>query len=234
MIYGLAVIVIMGILGFGLLLSYSISTPVQNLIEALKAFAKGDLTRDVMIEGSGEFRTLARESSEAINSIEEIIKSISVKSEESIEISEAVTEMCRDFVESAYKQGTALHTVTSGMENINVSTSDLGKGTGALTSAAERGIVTANELGAGISEVLNNVDIITTDLNDTSQRSEDLTLSSNEITVEIEGLANSSSTLTGQFQETKDAFNEVETKILESAELSGSFDRRGKRLGSGR
>jgi methyl-accepting chemotaxis protein len=222
LIYGLAVIVIMGVLGF-VVLSYSISTPVQNLIETLKAFAKGDLTRDVMIEGSGEFRTLARESSEAINSIEEIIKSIRVKSEESIEISDAVTEMCRDFVESAYKQGTALHTVTSGMENINVSTSDLGKGTGSLTSAAERGIVTANELGAGISEVLNNVDIITTDLNDTSQRSEDLTLSLNEITVEIEGLANSSSTLTGQFKETKDAFNEVETKILESAELSGSL-----------
>ena len=227
LIYGLAVIVIMGILGFGVL-SYSISTPAQHLIAALQAFAKGDLTRDVVIEGSGEFRTLAKESNEAINSIEEIIKSISVKSEESIKISEAVTEMCRDFVESAYKQGTGLQTVITGMENINISTSDLGKGTDALMHTAERGIITVNELDAGISEVLSNVNIITTDLNDTSRRSEDLHVSSNEITTDIESLSNSSSSLTNQFRETEGVFNEVESKLSDSVELSGSLIERVK------
>lgn len=222
LVYGLAVILIMGVLGFGVL-SYSISTPVQNLIEAVRAFSKGDLTREVSTEGSGELRILAKESSEAISSIEEIIKSIRSKSEESIEISEAVTEMCRDFVESAYKQGTALHTVTSGMENINVSTSDLGKGTGALTSAAERGIITANELGAGISEVVGNIDIITSDLNDTSQKSEDLIISSDEIGEGIEGLTISSSSLSTQFQEAESVFDEVEGKLSESAELSADL-----------
>ena len=222
LIYGFAVIVIMGILGFGVL-SYMVSTPAQNLIDAARSFAEGDLTKEVAIEGTGEFRTLARESSEAINNIKSIIKAIGSKSEESIMATESITEMCRDYVEGAYKQSTALHTVTGGMENINVSTSEIGKGTGALTAAVERGLSMSNELGEAFSEMAENVDIITTDLTEASQRGVELNASSRDFIGEIEGLASSFSSLSGLFHETVVALEEVEKKALESSEFSGGL-----------
>ena len=222
LIYGFAVISIMGVLGFGVL-SYAVSTPAQNLIEAARSFSEGDLTKEVMIEGTGEFRTLARETSEAIKNIEAIIKAIGSKSEESIKATEGITEMCRDYVEGAYKQSTALHTVTSGMENINVSTSEIGKGTGALTAAVERGISMSNELGEAFSEMTENVDIITTDLTEASQRGVDLNASSRDFIGDIEGLAATFSSLSGFFHETVVALDEVEKKTLETSEFSGGL-----------
>ncbi len=222
LIYGFAVIVIMGVLGFAVL-SYAVSTPAQNLIEAARTFSKGDLTKDVSLEGSGEFRTLARESSEAIKNIEAMIKAIGAKSEESIKATESITEMCRDYVEGAYKQSTALHTVTSGMENINVSTSEIAKGTGALTAAAERGMGKSNELGEVFSEMVENVDIITTDLTEASQRGVELNASSHEVIGEIEGLAASFSSFSAIFQETLVLLDEVEMKAQGTSELSSGF-----------
>jgi methyl-accepting chemotaxis protein len=222
LIYGFAVIVIMGVLGFGVL-SYTVSTPAQNLIEAARSFSEGDLTKEVALEGPGEFRTLARESSEAIKNIEAMIKAIGSNSEESILATESITEMCRDYVEGAYKQSTALHTVTSGMENINVSTSEIGKGTGAITVAVERGISISNELGNEVSEMAENIDIITTDLTEVSQRSIELNTSSMEFIGEIEGLATTFSSLSNLFHEALLSLNEVEKKTIETSDISGGL-----------
>ncbi len=163
--------VLIGILaiGFGILLSSviskSISSPMNKVVDFANNLAKGDLTQDLDIHRTDEIGFLANNLNEMVTNVNRLFKSIaedihslSLSSSELTDISQQMANGSQETSEKSNTVASAAETMTANFTSVTTSMEKTSSNVGIVASAAEEmtasinEIVTSSEAARNISE----------------------------------------------------------------------------------
>ncbi|MBI5969713.1 MAG: DUF3365 domain-containing protein [Deltaproteobacteria bacterium] len=226
-VYGFFVVLTMGIAGL-IFIRKVVTDPILSLVETTKQLAGGDLTVTSGVSTDDEAGDLGRGTNEVIRNLHGMIEDIREASSAASSISNGVRQMSRHVLEGSNSQGASLDGVGMTMEVTNLAMSGIAKSTDALAVSMERGAASALELGAGINEVVDNMESLFLSVDETALSTKDMSHSVREISDNIGSLSNSVSEVRASMIEINASIKEVELNAAEASRLADGVIRDAK------
>ena len=217
--YGLVVIAIMGIAGFAFL-GKIVTGRITGLVETFRCLAGGDLTREAVVGSTDEIGELADGTNNMIYNLRVMISSVRSASDDAVEIAAGVRELSRHVVEGSYTQASRLDTITSAMEKITDSIADIAKGVTMLTSSTEAGSSTVRKNTANFTEATDNLQIIFSEISDSSSSSGQLNASIKLVSEGIDDIALSIRQVSESVQDINSKASEIESDAAISSGIA--------------
>jgi methyl-accepting chemotaxis protein len=217
--YGFAVICLMGVAGLAFL-SRVVTTRIQRLAETTKHLATGDLTKKAVIASADEVGELGARTNEVIENLHGMIENIRGASDKSGEIAADVRTLSRNVVEGSYSQASALDSISSGMEKINSSISDVARGAGVLAASTARGFTSVKDLGGSIAGVAENMETLVSSVNDTARSTTAMTVAVAEVSENIESLSGAVREMSSSIADIGRMITNVESNADEAASIA--------------
>ncbi len=217
--YGLAVIVVMGIAGFAFL-GKIVTGRITGLAEIFRHIAGGDLTKEAVVGSTDEIGELADGTNEMLHSLHAMINGVRSASDDAVEIAAGVRELSRHVVEGSYTQASRLDTITSAMEKINSSITEIARGVTMLASSVETGSSTVRKNTANFSEAADNLQVIFSEINDSSSSTGQLNTSIKIVNEGIDNIALSIRQVSESIQDINSKASEIEADAALSSGIA--------------
>ncbi|MCL6471582.1 MAG: HAMP domain-containing protein [Firmicutes bacterium] len=148
-------------LAVALLLSRSIVTAVQKMVEALKTLAKGDLTRKVELDRNDELGEMARELNETIENLSSIVGNILVSSESVANAADQIAAGNQELSQRTQEQASALEETAATIEQMTSTVKQNAENAGKANRLAQGSVEMAQNGGKVAEETVASMNEVT-------------------------------------------------------------------------
>ncbi len=220
---------------FSLILWYMIRRtvirPVKAVEEAAIKLAEGDMSFDVPITSTDEIGRASRAIKLSMISLSDILKRIKDITRRVNRLVQEVEGESRKVLEGAVTETGAIADISSSIEEMNASISDIAEGTDGLAASAEETAASMEQMVTSIAEITNRTQTLSVAVETTSASIE-------ELSATIKEVANNAGNLSASAEETQSAMleiaasvKEVEQRARESSEISDKVKREAATFG---
>jgi phosphate/phosphite/phosphonate ABC transporter binding protein len=182
--------------------------PVKAVEDATRRLAEGDMSFDVEIKSIDEIGRASRAIKQSMFSLSDILRRIKDVTKRVNHVVLEVESESRKVAEGSALENEAIVNISSSIEEMNASISDIADGTDGLAASAEETAASMEEMVTSIAEIKNSVQDLSVAVETTSSSIEQLHATSREV-------SNNSSMLVNTAQETQAAITEIAVTVKE-------------------
>ncbi|HEX9756801.1 MAG TPA: methyl-accepting chemotaxis protein [Nitrospiria bacterium] len=218
--------IVIGILSFlvaiwiSIRIAREISRPIQALVDATGAIAKGDLTREVDIDRGDEIGALAVGFQDMAHRLRGLISQVRENTLAVTNVSKQLNQTSHHISEEVNKQEVAANETSFSIDQMSSSIRGVNQNVESLSLSANETSTSIFEMNSAINEIANHMDDLSGAIELTSSSISEMTSSIKEIGLSIETLHSATDKTATSLLEMGASVQQVENNAQKSHELS--------------